>query len=323
MNSEPRPPVHSRPGNGPWIARAAGGVLLAAGLTACGPQPPGEGPDAVIAVHPARGEIREIAADRRSAVIRHEEIPGYMPRMTMDLTVRETRELEGLAAGDVITFRLHATRDTHWIDDLRKVGRATSAPVAPEVPTAPQADNAGPAAVREVAAGDLLPEVDLLDEDGRRLRWRDYAGQAVALTFFFTRCPLPDFCPRMNRYFAEARQRLRDDPSGPANWQLLSISFDADFDKPQVLKAHATSYRGQDTDRWRFAAADAPALGRVAPALDLQLTREGGSISHNLRTVVLDTRGRVHRLFDGNRWTPDELAQAIAEAARVTPTGDP
>lgn len=235
-----------------------------------------------------------------------------MPRMTMDLNVRDTNELAGVQAGDVVTFRLLADDATHWIDNLRVVGRV-HAPEDEGIDPEEAAFTLLP--VRELNPGDLAPDVEFLDENGRVQRFSRLAGRAVAFSFIFTRCPLPDFCPLMNRSFAEARRLLRADSKAPTNWFFLSLSFDPEFDRPPVLRAYARGYRGADEDRWRFAVLGTNAIARLAPALDLRLIREQGSISHNLRTVVLDPQGRIHRQFDGNRWTARDLADALIEAA--------
>jgi len=228
----------------------------------------------------------------------------------MEFNVHDTNELSGLRPGDNITFRLTATDETHWIDMVRKTGPATNA-VADESPR-PAVSKTG-----ELKPGDLLPDCKLLAENGTPIRFSDFHGKAVAFTFFFTRCPLPDYCPRMGNNFAKARELLRTTENAPTNLLFLSISFDPDFDNPAVLSSYANFYRQRDTNGWLFAAAPMDSLQTLAPRLDLMVHHEtGGSISHNLRTVVLDPQGRIHRQLDGNEWTPQELVQALMEAAR-------
>jgi len=252
--------------------------------------------------------VRTVPEGGHTVVVRHEEIAGYMPKMTMELNVRDPAELQGLERDDEITFQLVATADTHWIKNIRCVGRA--APSDAPAPTSP-ADR-----VSELRVGDLLPDAELLGEDGRVIRFSNFRGQAVAFTFIFTRCPLPDYCPRMGSHFAQARELISTRANAPTNWQFLSISFDPEFDTPAQLKSYGNSYRVGKSDRWFFAAASAEVLRELAPRLDLMITREaGGSISHNLRTVVLDTRGRIASQFDGNQWSPEQLADALARAA--------
>jgi len=167
-----------------------------------------------------------------------------------------------------------------------------------------------------LSVGDTLPDYEFTSETGQTIRFSDFHGKAVAFTFFFTSCPLPEFCPRMNRNLLEARTILSTNTSAPQSWQLLSISFDSSFDSPQVLSSYAKFYRGTDTNRWLFAVASTNTLASLAPKVDLSFWRESGSISHNLRTVVLDPNGRIASQFDGNDWTPQQLADAIATAAR-------
>ena len=114
-----------------------------------------------------------------------------------------------------------------------------------------------------------------------------------------------------------ARKLLLADTNAPANWQLLSISFDPGFDQPGILAGYGNFYRGGNTNRWLFAAAPTNTLAALAPALDLMVIRDGPGFTHNLRTVVLDTQGRIARQFDGNHWTPEQLADAIRQAAKV------
>jgi protein SCO1 len=120
----------------------------------------------------------------------------------------------------------------------------------------------------------------------------------------------------MSKDFAETRQLLLKTSAAPTNWQFLSISFDPEFDQPSVLSSYADFFRAGNADRWIFAAAPSNTLAELAPRLDLIVMHDGANISHNLRTVVLDPQGRIAQQFDGNEWTPQELADAILQAAR-------
>jgi len=257
----------------------------------------------------ARGVARQIADDRRKATIQHEAIPGYMSAMTMDFNVRDTNELNGILPSDEITFKLVVGENDSWIEGIHffahQVEDVTNNTFVFHVPTA------------ELKTGDLLPDCEFTDENGNTARLADFRGKAVAFTFFYSRCPLPDYCVRMSKNFIETRQLLLATANAPTNWQLLSISFDPEFDSPKMLSSYASFYRGADTNRWLFAATPTNTLARLAPQLDLMVMREDGNImSHNLRTVVLDTQGKIFRQLDGNQWTPQQLADAILQAAR-------
>ena len=254
----------------------------------------------------ARGVVQQIAPDHRHATVKHEAIPGYMLAMTMDLSVRDTNGLNAVSPGDVITFDLVVTADDDWIENIKRVG-STNAPA----PTWRVVES-------ELKPGDELPDYEFTSETGRVVRFSDYRGRAVAFTFFFTSCPLPEFCPRMNKHFAEARTLLRADTNGPANWQFLSISFDSGFDEPPILAGYGKFYRGADTNGWLFAVASPGSLVGLAPKVDLNFWKENGTYSHNLRTVVLDANRKIFRQFDGNEWTPQQLADAVRDAAKAS-----
>ena len=260
----------------------------------------------------ARGVVRQIADDRHKVTIQHEDIPGYMSAMTMEFTVKDTNELNGISPSDEITFKLIVGENDSWIEGIHfvahRVENVTNNTYIFHVPSA------------ELKPGDLLPDCELISEDGSRIRFSDFRGKAVAFTFFFTRCPLPDYCPRMNKNFAETRELMLSTPNAPTNWQLLSVSFDPGFDNPAVLSGYANFYRNGDTNHWLFAATPTNALAHLAPSLDLMIMRDGENImSHSLRTVVLDPQGHIFRQLDGNKWTPQELADTIMEAARLKP----
>jgi protein SCO1/2 len=270
-------------------------------LTAChAPKPPADAH-----FYSTQGIIEHISDDRHTATIQNDAIPGYMMAMTMDFSIRDEHLMDGLAPGDKIAFTLEVTKDDSWITNVQRLGHTGVA----------VAESAAPAPA--LKPGDMLPDAEFVAEYGRHVHLSDFRGKVVVFTFFFTRCPLPNYCPLMNRNFAETRALLLANQTAPTNWQFLSISFDADFDTPQTLASYADFYRKHDSDRWLFVAATPEALAHLAAPLGLVLTRSGDTISHNLRTVVVDPQGRLFRQFNDNLWTPDELAGVIRDAAEV------
>ena len=278
-------------------------LILAAG---CKPETSAPATDAAVTnqTYSVHGVVQAIPPDHRHATIKHEKIPGYMAAMTMDFSVRDTNALTGIAPGDEIAFTLVITTNDDWIENIRRTGKAgVTAPAGWHL------------AEPDLTVGDTLPDYEFLSESGRPVRFSDFRGDAVAFTFFFTSCPLPEFCPRMNRNFSEARKLLTSGANAVTNWEMLSISFDSSFDTPQILSGYAKFYRGDDTNRWLFAVASTNTLASLGPKVDLNFWRENGSISHNLRTVVMDGAGKITKQFDGNDWTPQQLADAIRAAA--------
>lgn len=295
-----------------WLAFSACEQKTTPPPTVSTPATPAAADTDGVIIHPARGLIREIAPDLKTAVIRHEEIPGYMPKMTMELTVLDPAELKNLKEGDEITFEMHADNERHWIKNLKRIG--TSGGSNPMIPPS-KATALKPRVDQSLKIGDEMPDFAFTSEHDEQIKFSQYRGSVVAFTFIFTRCPLPDFCPRMGRQFATARESLQKNSGGMTNYQFLSISFDPEFDRPPVLARYANSYRQGDASHWLFAVASEEVLKKLAPLCDLHMAKENGSISHNLRTVVLDPQGKVVCQFDGNSWTGEHLAEAMRLAS--------
>lgn len=262
-------------------------------------------------VFQVKGVVVELLPEENSVRIKHEEIPGYMAAMTMAFEVRDPRELAGLAAGDSVAFRLLVTDDDGWIDQVRKLPRATS--------NAPPTTGAF-RLVRDVEplrVGEVLPEYRFTNQLGRAISTSQFRGRALAITFIFTRCPFPTFCPRMMENFAGAQRQLLALASGPTNWHLLTLSIDPEFDTPAVLQTFGAGYQ-PDPRHWTLATGALIDITALAEQLGLEFWREpDGSISHNLRTVVVDPMGRVQKIFVGNQWTSNELAVELASAAKL------
>lgn len=256
----------------------------------------------------AQGVIEKISPDRNLVTIHHDTIPGYMIEMTMDFPVDDSDELKDLGPGDKITFTLNVTQDRDWVSNILRIGHTNSSMTGTMT-----MDDTG---VPKLKPGDTVPDGELIAEDGRHIHLSDFRGKAVALTFFFTRCPLPNYCPLMNRNFSQTRDLLLADSTGPTNWEFLSISFDSEFDQPTNLSSYGDFYRRNNSDRWLFAAAPPATLAEIASPLGLVIMRQDSNISHNLRTVVIDPKGRLYRQFNDNLWTPRQLADAILAASR-------
>lgn len=257
------------------------------------------------------GQILEIRPDDQQVTIRHGDIKGFMPAMTMPFRVRSRQLLEGRAPGDLVQATLVVRGTDAWITEMTKTGAA------------PLPADAAPA-VRMLGPGDPVPDAELTTDRGEPLRIAGLKGRPAAITFVYTRCPFPDFCPTLDRRFAEVQEALRKDPALRGT-QLVSISIDPTYDTPEVLRAHAERL-GADSEVWRFATGDERTIAEFGRPLGMTFT--GGSPSpanllHNLRTVVVDSEGRVAQIFSGTDWSADDLASALrrASADGGTPAG--
>jgi len=262
-------------------------------------------------VFQVKGVVKELQPDGKTIVIKHEEVPNYMPAMTMPFEVKSTNELRGLRPGDAVAFQMIVTDADAWIDHIAKLNAAQPAEPPPR-PALRLARDVDP-----LKTGDLLPEYHFTNELGQAVSTRQFKGQALVFTFFFTRCPYPTFCPLMANNFEETQKKLLALPHGPANWHMLSISFDPEFDTPALLKAYADRYN-YNPEHWNFvtgALIDVTAIGdQVGEYFGHD---ETGAVVHNLRTVVVDAQGRVQKIIPENKWTSDELVAEIVKAAAV------
>lgn len=251
-----------------------------------------------------RGQVVAVNAERREITVKHEDIRGFMPAMTMPFTIRDERLLRGREPGETIRATLVVgDRDAH----LTRIERTGFAPLADPVP---------PGTVTILMPGDAVPDAVLVDQDGRTRRLADWRGQALAVTFVYTRCPLPNFCPLMDRHFGEVQRAIAGDESLRGRAHLLSVSFDPGHDTPQVLRTHAAKVSA-DPAHWTFVTARAEELEPFARRFGVTIVREGSTaaeIVHNLRTAVIDPAGRIVTILSGNEWTPPQLVAHLRKA---------
>jgi protein SCO1/2 len=270
-----------------------------------------------------KGVIVNVKPGAKEVEIKHEEIPGYMPAMTMPFDVRDANELAGLATGDTVSFRMIVTDTEGWIDQIRKLSSAaTNQPIVVVEPGSNRPATSQVRIVRDVEVlnvGDPLPEYHFTNQFGQRISTAQFKGQALAITFIFTRCPFPAFRPFTAHNFAQTQQKLLARPDGPKNWHLLTISFDPEFDTPRVLKAFGEAYQ-YDPERWTLSTGAIVDIMAIGEQFGLVFQPEQtGIISHNLRTVVIDAAGRVQKIIVGNSWTSDDLVEEMVKGAGVKP----
>ncbi len=300
-----------------WVVVLACSVgLIFALTTSCSRAPEPEvakkssaSPPGTQQVFKVKGVVVSLSPREKTIQIKHEAIPNYMMAMTMPFDVKDTNEMKGLAPGDPVAFRLTVTDTEGWIDQIQKILVVTN-PVTPPSPITVIRN------VQRLQVGDALPEYHFTNQFGQAFSTENFKGQAIAITFLFTRCPYPTFCPRMANNFEEVQQQLLSVPNMPTNWHLLTISFDPEFDKPEVLKGYAEMHK-YNPDFWTFATGSLAEVTTLGEQFGLSFWRENASISHNLRTIVLDPTGKVQKIFEGNVWTGAELAGELKKAAEA------
>lgn len=253
-----------------------------------------------------RGQVLAVNAERGELTIRHDDIPGFMPGMTMPFRVSEARWLEGRMPGDLVRATL-VVRDTDaYLSRVDRIGHVPLA--AADVPHAAEAPIAMP--------GDEAPDALFVDQAGRERRLSDWRGSVVAVTFIYTRCPVPNFCPLMDRNFAVVQREIAATAHPGSRPHLVSVSFDPAHDTPEVLEDYARR-AGADPARWSFVTGTPEEIERFAGRFGVTTIRSDADpveIVHNLRTAVIDPQGRIVTIFSGNDWTPTDLLRAMRAA---------
>jgi protein SCO1 len=252
---------------------------------------------------PLNGQVQSVESTHTSVVVKHGEIKGFMPAMTMPYDVREPKALDGIAPGDLITATLVVISNGAYLTDIKKTG---SAPLPPKPPEPP--DPSASSGFELLKPGDEVPDTAFVDQDGRKRRFSGFKGSPVVMTFIYTKCPLPTFCPLMDRHFASMQKPLKAEPA-LAKVHLVTVSFDPATDTPPVLKAHAQQVEA-DLSRWTFLTGDRDEVDRFAARFGVSVERamnDARDITHNLRTVIVDADGRLAKVYVGNEWTPDQV----------------
>jgi len=171
--------------------------------------------------------------------------------------------------------------------------------------------------VADLKPGDPVPDYSFTNQLGQPFHLADFHGQALAVTFIFTRCPYPVFCPRMSDNFAQVQKLLVNRADGPTNWQLLSVTFDPKFDTPKTMNAYGQRWKA-DPAHWTLATGSFDQIEPFAVSVGLFFGRDVaiGDQNHNLRTLVIDPDGRLRQILVGNQWTAEELVEILVASAR-------
>jgi protein SCO1/2 len=252
--------------------------------------------------YPLQGQVLTVAADHKEASIKHEEIKGFMPAMTMPYKVLDSKEFESLVPGDLINATLVIVSNDAYLQGVKKVGQAPL-----EKPVAESAAPSASSGFELLKEGEQIPATSFVDQDGQARTFEGFKGSFVVVTFIYTKCPMPTFCPLMDRHFVAIQEKLEAERRPDV--RLVSVSFDPIVDTPPVLKQHAQML-GADLKRWTFLTGDRDEVDRFASRFGVSVSRalnDPRDITHNLRTVIVDRDGNLAKTYTGNGWTPDQL----------------
>jgi protein SCO1/2 len=273
--------------------------------------------------YPFTGEIIAIDRSAHQLIVRHENIPNFMKAMTMPFAVKDTAVLGQLQIGQRIKATLVVTKTESWLEGIQVTAQA------------PADDGTSHAEMQLPVEGQPVPDFIFTNQDGHHVHLAQYKGKVVLLTFIYTRCPMPDFCPRITNNFVRIEKSLKQDSAVYARTHLLSITFDPEFDTPAVLRHYAlstTSIPAADLfSHWEFLTPRPSDLDALAKFFALSVWREhggkgngeaaAGQITHSLSTAIVDGNGKLYRWYHGNDWKPEELQREVANS--IGPQGAP
>ena len=264
-------------------------VALAASTAACA------------AHHTTTGLILRVDAPASIVTISHDAFPGFMGAMVMPFDVKGAATSVALTPGERVRFRLSVKGDRSWVDRVEVISAAPVDAGLQETPAAPTL----------VPVGAAIPDFELTDQAGAPLALSALKGRIVAVTFIYSRCPLPDYCPLMVENFKAIRDRFA--ARMDRDLVLLTISFDPQYDTPSVLARYAASRRAGGPG-WHFLTGEAKKIERVCNAFGIQYWAEEGLITHSLQTAVIDRDGRLAATVEGKDFTPRQLGDLIESA---------
>ncbi|MGO9639835.1 MAG: SCO family protein [Candidatus Acidiferrales bacterium] len=251
------------------------------------------------------GTVMSKSVEDAEIVVDHKDIPGFMAAMTMPYAVRDAAGLQNVQPGDKITADVVVQASNHyWLEHIvitDSSGRAAAAAIAPH----------------ELQAGDPVPNVPFVNQDGQGLHLTDFKGKAVLLTFIYTRCPNPDFCPRISGQFAAIENELAKSPADYAGTRLLSITLDPRYDTPAVLRKYGLAYLNNNAAafaHWEFVATSPDDLKPLATVFGLEYSEQDNQIAHSMNTILVGPDGKIAKTWPGNEWKTSDVVAALRQA---------
>jgi protein SCO1 len=264
--------------------------------------------------YPFTGRVVSIDAQAQDALIDGDAIPGFMDAMAMPYKVKPAATLNHLIPGDSISAEVVVVQSgaknedaspDYWLENVRTISHIDPTPAA------------APKSLHTPAPGEDVPDFSFTNQAGKKSSLKQYRSNVLLVTFIYTRCPFPDFCPRMSTNFAEIYNQLTTNPA-LSHAHLLSISFDPEHDTPKVLRDYGFSVAHTHDpslfSHWEFAAPSAADLPKIAEFFALTVKPENGLITHNLSTVVIGPDGKIVKWYHGSDWQPSDLIKDAASA---------
>lgn len=282
---------------------------LAVLLPACKPvaKPVAASDDSGEKHYPLVGQILKIDAVAKTLLVKHDNIAGLMPAMTMEFSVSDgdlanAREGQRIRADLVMDAKGDARLEKIWPADPVAESAVAAAAGALRQDTAIR----GRKAYREV--GENVPDFALYDQEGKVVTAARFRGRQVMLNFIFSRCPVATMCPAATAKMTIAQREARE--AGITNIEFVSITLDPDYDTPGVLKEYAR-IRGIDTTNFSFLTGPEGAIKDLLTQFGIIAEFDGGLLKHTLATLLIDEHGKIVWRTDGSQWAPEDFVQKM------------
>jgi len=251
-----------------------------------------------------KGQVLDKKPATNEITVKHEDIPGFMSAMTMSYSVKDQDGFRQVEPGDVIAADVITAKNgnEYWLENIR-------------ITDASGRKTIKPATAHRLDIGERVPDLSLVNQDRKSFRLDDFKGKAVLITFIYTRCPMPTFCPRLSGQFAKIQDDLAKTPVDFAKTHLVTISFDPKYDTPPVLRKYGLAYLDNDPagfSHWDFASANEGDLRKIADAFGLEYFEEDNQIAHSMVIVLMSPEGTVARYWS-TEWTTVELEDALRQ----------
>ena len=174
------------------------------------------------------------------------------------------------------------------------------------------AENIGERGGSEVRnSPDCLPDITLVDQNGRNVSLASLKGKPVLFDFIYTSCPGP--CLLLTAQMKKIADRLG--PKLGTEARIVSITVDPEHDHPAQLRAYASA-QGANVNGWLFLTGTPKQIDQVMARF--KLFRQGeadGTVDHFLLFCLVDANGRALVQYLGQDAQPERVASDVERAA--------
>jgi protein SCO1/2 len=172
--------------------------------------------------------------------------------------------------------------------------------------------------MRAVAETDRKPlaDVKLIDQDGKNIKLHDFKGHYVFMTFVFTRCPMPEMCPRtlalvkdlINQWKTLPRWKQKGFPL-----KAIAVTLDPEHDTPAAMKDYAAKL-GLDFEYFSFVTGDPKDLKELAAQFNVIGIESDGTISHVVKAALMNPLMLPLREYKDNNWNAEQVLRDMRQS---------